>query len=229
MTYVIPLNSSGYDSRLYKAYFTPSETENMGTVMGPLAIAFIEAVNKLPAVVTHYDTKVVEAAINAYNALVDNDDEMAFLNSYVGFDAYVEKYNKSCSEYYIDVTVNKINHLFDMDNSKYSYDIVKDARASYLALTEAERALVSNAAVLDQKIADLAAAMGVTLDFSKTYEEHFVTDEPNEEPPVVDDKGLELWVIIVIAAGSTVAAAAIALGIILFLKRKMRLRRQMTL
>jgi len=218
VTCIVPLNSSGYDSRIYKAFFNTSETDNMGTVMGPLAITFIDAVNKLPSVATRFDDALIEAAINAYNALVDNTEEMAFVDA-----SFVEKFNKARSEYNVSVTENKINHLFDMDNSKYSYDIVKDARASYLALTDSERALVTNSAVLDQKIADLALAMGVTLDFSKTYEEHFATEQPEDEEPPVDEEppaGLDAWVIILIVAGSVIAAGAIAFGVMMFLKKK---------
>ena len=218
LTYVLPTNNSGYDSIIYKAFFTPSETENSGMAMGPYAIAFIDAVKRLPEVVDRFDKALIDAAINAYNALDGKTDEMAYVD-----DAFVAKFNQARSEYNISVTEDKIAHLFDMDNSKYSFDIVKDARASYLALTEAERALVKNASVLDVKIADLAAAMGKTPDFSLSYEDHFPKepDAPTEEPQ--PNGGLKAWQIVLIVCASVVGAALVAGGAVftvIFLKKK---------
>ncbi len=218
LTYVIPTNSSGYDSNVYKAFFTLSEDEDSGAVKGPYAIAFIDAVNKLPETVDRFDRLLVEAAINAYNALDGRNDEMAYID-----DALVARFNKACSEYNISVVENKLAHLFDMDNSKYSFDLVKDARASFLALSEAERALVGNAALLDTKTAELATAMGKTPDFSITYEAHF-PEEPSDDPvepdpkPGDDDNGV--WTIVIIVSASVAVAALAAVGVIVFLKKR---------
>ena len=214
LTYVIPKNSSGYDSRIYKAYFTPVENEDSGIVAGPYALNFIDAVKKLPDVVDRFDEALINAAINAYNALEGKDD-MQFVDP-----SYVEKFNEARSQYNVSVAENKINHLFDMDNSKYSYDIVKDARATYLALTDEERALVSNSAVLDTKIAELASAMGKTLDFSLSYEDYFPApvEPPVDNDPPADDNGGKWWIAVVI--GASVLAAAAAVGVFVFLKKK---------
>ena len=213
LTYVIPVNSDGYDSLLYKAYFNPSETENSGTVMGPKAIAFIEAVKKLPEVADRFDAALIEAAINAYNALMADNVEKETVDA-----SFITKFKKARSEYNVSVVENKINHLFDMYNNKYSFDILKDARASYLALSEEERALVSNAAVIEAKIQQLAAAMGKTPDFSLTYEAHFPEEEPTPDP--VPETENDSWKVIVIVCASVAGVAIIGVGVFFFLKKK---------
>lgn len=223
LTYVIPENSSGYDSKIYLAYFNPTKDETAGTVMGPYAIAFIDAVNKLPETVDRFDVALIEAAINAYNALEGKSDEQ-----YVD-DSLVEKFKKARSEYNVSVAENKINHLFDIDNSKYSFDLVKDARAAYLSLTEDEKAEVKNALTLENKISDLSAVMGVNPDFSLTYEEHFpeapeepetpeAPEPPADEPDGENDDGTLMLVIIISA--SVVGAAVIAFAVVFFLKKR---------
>ncbi len=222
LTYVIPQNSKGYDTIIYTTYFKPSETEDSGVVMGPYAIAFVEAVAKLPETADRFDKAVVEAAINAYNALNNRADEKAFVAQ-----SLIDKFQKARSEYNVDVVTNLINHLFSMDNCKHSFDTLKAARAAYLALTDAERAAVTNASVIDAKIAELTASMGREIDFNLTYEEHF---PETEQPPVEEPNGGEepvppktdVWVIVLIVSLSVLAAAAIAVGVVLFIKKKKR-------
>ena len=218
LTYVIPTNSKGYDSKIYNAYFTLSETENSGTATGPYAIAFMNAVNKLPEVATRFDSLAVETAINAYNALVVKTEEMKLVD-----ESYVAKFNKARNEYYASVAENKIAHLFDMYNNEYSFELLKDARATYLALSDEARALVKNGAVIDEKIADLSAAMGVTVNFDITYAEHFPEiDQPGDpnEPGDNGDSGINGMVVVIIIASAVVAAALIAAGVFFFLKKK---------
>ena len=219
LTYVVPENSSGYDSAIYKAYFGVSE-ENSGVVMGPYAIAFIDAVNKIPEKVDRFNIAEIEAAILAYNALVGKEEEK-YVDS-----SLVEKFNVARSAYNVSVAENKLNHLFDMDNSKYSFDLVKDARETVLALSEDELAALSNAAVLDTKISELAAAMGKQPDFSITYEEHFpkaeeeqppVGDDPTEDPEPQGGNGLVKAIIITV---SVVVALIAAYGVVYFVKIK---------
>lgn len=216
ITYVIPKNSSGYSSKIYNAYFLASTTEDAGDVTGPYAISFMEAVKKLPAVVDRFDEALINEAIDAYNALVGKDD-MSFVD-----DSYVEKFDEARSQYNVSVTENKIAHLFDMDNSKYSYELVKDANESYQALSAAEKADVANASILEAKIADLASKMGKTLDFSLSYEEYFPTsvEPPVDDDPIVDNDGGDATVIIVVAV---IGVAAIAAAVVFVLMRKKRL------
>ncbi|MBQ8381281.1 MAG: leucine-rich repeat protein [Clostridia bacterium] len=218
LTYVIPTNSFGYDSAIYGAYFKASETENSGTVMGPYAISFIEAVRKLPETADRFDKSLIDAAINAYNALVEKKDEMAFVD-----ESYVEKYNKACSQYNVSVAENKIAHLFDIANSEYFFNKVKDAREFYLGLSDADKALVKNASVLDTKIEALKNAMGVEPDFSLNYSDHFA-EEPTEpdvpDDPNGSDNGGNLVTAVIIVAVSVVVLAAAAVVVIVFLKKK---------
>ena len=220
LTYIIPENSSGYDTKVYKAYFNSSD-ETSGTVMGPYAIDFIDAVNNLPDVVDRFDTALIEAAIVAYNALEGREDA-AYISA-----SLVEKFNKARSEYNVSVVEHKIRQLFDIDNSKYSFDKVKDANAAYLALTEDERIRISNVDVLENKKSDLCAVMGINPDFSKEYEDHFVSDDPViDEPPVIDDpidggdENNGLAVVLIIVGAAVLLAGAAVVAFILLKKKK---------
>lgn len=185
--------------------------------MGPYAVAFVDAVNKLPTVADRFDEELIVAAINAYNALEGRSD-IEFID-----EALIERFLKARSEYNVSVVENKIAHLFDMDNSKYSFDKVKDARAAYLALTEKERAMVSNAMVLENKISDLSAIMGVNPDFSIDYEAHFpdAPDAPDDPAdPGSQGKDSSTLVIVIIISASVLVAASAAFAVVLFLKKK---------
>ncbi len=216
LTYVIPTNSDGYDSRLYKAYFNPSDSESSGEVTGPYAIAFMEAVNKLPEAITRFDEALINNAINAYNALAGTADEKFVEQS------YYDRYNEARILYNVSVMENQINHLFDMDSSEYSYNLLKAAVLSFESLTDAEKARVANADTLDVKKAELSAAMGKELDFSLEYKDYFPAEEENgnggnvtEEP---DGKNGGTVAIIIVA--SVMAAAAVAAAVLLVLKKK---------
>ena len=217
LTYVIPLNSSGYDSVLYKAYFEPSATENSGTVMGADVIAFIEAVKQLPEVVDRFDATLIEDAITAYNKISGKESEMACID-----EAYILKFNEARSQYNVSVVENKFAHLFDMDMTKVCFEFIKDARASYLALTDAERVAVSNASVLDQKLAELNTVWGKEVDLSLTYEENLPSsDEPNNpEPPIVgnDPNEFDAWIIIAIIGA--VILVGVAVVVVVLAKKK---------
>jgi len=107
-----------------------------------------------------------------------------------------------------------------MDNSKYSYDLLKDAVASFEKLTAEEKALVSNAATLDAKKADLSAKMGKELDFTLNYEDYFKSEEnepPVDVPPTKDDGS---WVVVVIVVASVVVAAAAATAVFFIIRKK---------
>ena len=188
--------------------------------MGPYAIAFVEAVAKLPESADRFDKALVEAAINAYNALEKRTDEKAFVDK-----ALFDKFQKVRSEYNVDVVTNLINHLFSMDNCQRSFDVLKEARAAYLALTDAERALVTNGSLIETKTEELAAAMGKEIDFNLTYAEHFPEDQPPQDDPGEQDPPApqpKTWVIVLIVALSVVAAGAIAVVVVVLIKKKKR-------
>ena len=213
LIYIIPLNSSGYDSRLYSAYFNPSETENSGTVTGPNVLAFVEAVENLPVEITRFDTKLINAAINAYNAL--SKTEMAEID-----EAYINRFIEARRVYNASVVINKINHVFDMYNSEYAYNTLKSAVASFEALSAEEKALVSNAAVLETKKAELAEKMGKTLDFTLSYSDYFpATEENNNDTTDAPEKN-NGWVIVLIVGVSVIVLAAAAAVVLLLLKKK---------
>jgi hypothetical protein len=214
---------------LYKAYFNPSD-ENSGVTVGKFAIAFINAVKKLPAQVDRFAKPLVDDAITAYNALVEHQDELDMVDK-----ALLDRFHEARKACNVSVVVNKINHLFDMDNSEYCFNIVKDARASFNALTDEEKALVGNADVLTQKIEALIAAMNVEVDFEKTYADHFPEQTNPEIPPVVtppdddDDKPvIELWIILVIVGAAVVVIGAVCAVVIAVGKKKKATKEQGT-
>ena len=199
---------------IYAAYFDIAE-ETSGITAGKYAIAFNEAVAKLPENIDRFDKLLMDNAIVAYNALMSRPDEKAFVT-----DETMERFATLRIAYNVNVTTAKIARIFDVDNSEYTYNLIKDARASYLALSDAEREMIANAEVLDTKIDELAKAMGCELNFDLTYGEHFATvdPEPPHDDPPAEDNGL-VTVIIVICA-CALGAAAIAVAIVLILKNK---------
>ena len=221
MTAVLPENHhAGYDSLIYRAFFTFSE-ENTGVTAGKYAVDFIEAAKKLPEVVDRFDKLVVDNAIIAYNALLSHSDELKFVE-----EEYISRYNIAVSQYAVDVVEDKIAHLFDIDASKYSFDMVKDANVSFLALTAEERESVENKEVLDAKIAALAAALDTELDFTKEYEDHVKAEDPipDPEPPADNDGGLDTWVIVLIAVLGAVLVGGGAAVAFIIVKKKRRER-----
>jgi hypothetical protein len=135
-------------------------------------------------------------------------------------DATVAKFTKARSEYNVSVAENKINRLFYVDNSKYSFDLVKDARETFLALTDDEKAQVSNALALENKISDLTAAMGVNPDFSLTYEEHFPEQQEPVDPPAPAEDDSDILTVIIIVTVSLIAAATAAVAVVVILKKR---------
>ena len=210
---ILPDNCDGYDSLIYNAYFTTSE-ETSGVTAGQYAIAFTEAVSKLPANVDRFDRIVVEAAITAYNALMRHTDEKAFVDESVfnTFEAARKAYN-------VDVVEDKIAHLFDMDKLEYCFNNVKDAKNAYDKLSTEEKALVTNASVLDEKIAALNALYGKEIDFNLSYAENLgVQDDApvdNNEPD-----GIKAWVIVLIVVGSVLVLGGAAVVTVILIKRK---------
>jgi hypothetical protein len=219
ITYVIPNNCEGYDSVLYNAYFKPSE-ETAGDVKhGSFALAFIEAALKLPEVADRFDKALIDAAINAYNALEGQASELASVDP-----SLIEHFKKVRAEYNISVVENKIARLFDMAKTEFSFERLKDARASFQALTADEQARVSNAAVIDTKVAELAAAMGIDeIDFTKTFAENLPEEPDIIEPPVQQPGGCKAGCGSVMNPSSLalfVLATATTIAILVFIKKK---------
>ena len=218
LTCITPANSENYDSVLYNAFFATTE-QGTNTVLGANALAFINAANALPATVDRFDKALIDAAVTAYNVLLDRPDEMATVDP-----ALIEKFLVARAQYNVSVAENKIAHLFTMAKNEYSFEKVKDARAFFLALSETEKAAVENAARLDTKLAELTAAMGMEPDFSKTFKEHYPDapggnpgDEPGDPKPGNDNN---VGTVILIVSVSVVVVAAIAVGVILVIKKK---------
>ena len=110
---------------------------------------------------------------------------------------------------------------------------VEAAREANIALeprrlTAEEKALVSNADKLNTKIEELKAVMGKDVDFTKTFDEHFPSENqgtvPGETQPTQPDNGGQQnngsnnTVLIVVIA--VVVVAGIAAGVVVFLKKK---------
>ena len=215
MTAIVPEVCVGYDSLLYNAYFNLSEEENSGISAGRYAIDFMDAVYNLPENIDRFDRLLMEAAINAYNALEAHADEMQFVD-----DNSMEKFERLRSIYNVNVVEGKLARLFGMYNSEYCFNLLKDATSSYLALTEAERAMVNAAGTLDEKKAQLAAAMGVdTIDFNLTYAQNLPAKDPSEDPGA-DDGSDAVLIIIIVSASVLVLAAAGAVVFFLLKKKK---------
>ncbi|MBE6633080.1 MAG: hypothetical protein E7620_01915 [Ruminococcaceae bacterium] len=180
LTCVLPDNCEGYDSMIYRAYFTVAE-ETSGATAGKFAIAFTDAAKKLPAVTDRFDKLLVDAAIVAYNALEGHPEELAVVDQ-----ALIDRFQKARSEYLIDVAEDKIAHLFDLDCSEYAFEAVKEAKEAFEALSKEEQALVENAPRLSAKLEELTVVMGMEPDFNRPFREHFPEEPTPEDPPVVE-------------------------------------------
>ena len=214
MNATIPENCFGYDGLAYKAYFNIVEDANSGVVAGKYAIAFEEAVYKLPENIDRFDRLLIEAAINAYNALAAHEDEKQFVSAET-----IAKFERARVLYNVNVVDGKIGRLFGMYNTEYCFNLLKDATEAYLALTDEEKEMVSSPETLDSKKAALALAMGVEdIDFSLSYSENLPTEEPPVDPPV--DDGPEGWVIALIVIASVVVAGGVGACLYFFVFRK---------
>ncbi|MBQ8719558.1 MAG: leucine-rich repeat protein [Clostridia bacterium] len=217
MTAVIPENCVGYDSLLYKAYFNVTDAENSGKAAGRYAIAFMEAVYNLPENIDRFDKLLMEEAIGAYNALEVHKDEKGDVDA-----ATLDKFTRLRSIYNVNVVDGMIARLFGMYNTEHSFNKLKEATGAYLALSDEERAMVAHPDVLDTKLTQLTAAMGVEVDFSKSYSEHFASENPPSDEPPVDnnDGGGFPWPVVAIVAACVVVAAGAVSIVFIFLKRK---------
>ena len=101
---------------------------------------------------------------------------------------------------------------------------VEEAKKAYDALSATDKALITNASVLDEKIADLNVIYGKDVDFNLTYKENVGVEEEetptdpgeNEEP----NEGVKPWVIVLIVVGSVLVLAGGAAAAVILIKKK---------
>ena len=211
---VVPDNCEGYESLIYDAYFTLSETTS-GVTAGKYANAFMDAVSKLPANVDNFDTLLVNEAINAYNALMAHTDEVAFVDQsvFATFESVRTAYNVATVTY-------KIDHLYDMDKLEYTFNKVKEAKEAFDALTSEEKALVTNVSKLEAKIADLNTIYGKTVDFTLSYAENAGVDDVDPSEPGDADPTNMVLIIVLIAVGSVLVLGGATVVTVILIKRK---------
>ncbi len=179
LTMQIPVNSFGYDSPIYKAYFNVSD-QLLPETLGRYASEFLNAVKALRDLpqIDRYATTQINDAITAYNRLVANKEERYVEQSDLNF------YNEALSLYYIDVAYHSITHLYTMDDSLYSYKTLSAALQNYNRLSGEEKfqldTLLSDAGfqsaktILDAKSAEYKQASGFNGDVSKDYVDHVI-------------------------------------------------------
>ena len=177
----------------------------------------MNAVEKLPAVVDRFDKTLVDTAVTAYNALMAHPEELEFVN-----DAYFATFESARSAYNVDFVTDKIAHLYDMDKLEYCFNNVKEAKKAYDALSAADKALIPNAQVLQDKIADLNAIYGKVVDFNLSYAENVGVEEEPAEPGDTEepDGGLKTWVIVLIVVSSVLVLAGGAAVTVILIRKK---------
>ena len=186
---------------------------------GKFAVDFMDAVKKLPATVDRFDKTLVDIAVTAYNALMAHPEELNFVS-----ESYFTTFESARSAYNVDYVINKIAHLYDMDKLEYCFNNVKEAKNAYDALSATDKALITNASVLDEKIAALNAIYGKEVDFNLSYKDNVGVEE--EETPVdpgennEPDKGMKPWAIVLIVVGSVLVLAGGAAVTVILIKKK---------
>ena len=214
---ILPDNCDGYDALAYRAYFDVSE-DTSGVTAGKYAVTFMDAVDKLPEQVDRFDKLLVDAAVTAYNALMAHTDEVEFVT-----DEYFRTFEIARSAYNVDFVTDKIAKLYDTDKLEYCFNKIKDAKKAYDALSASDKALITNAAVLEQKIAELTALYGREIDFNLSYKENVGTDELPEDPNGGDNEepkdGIKTWVIVLIVVGSVLVLAGGAAAVLVIRKK----------
>ncbi len=223
LVYVYPENSEGYDTLLYKTYFDDKVDENgvritSGKAIGKNAYWFTELCKYIPATVTWKHADQIGEIEFYYNSLLASSTELTDVQ-----EAVLAKYLKAKEQLNASIVTRKLEQLFDVDNSKYSYDRIRDAYNAYSKLTEAEKVLVTNQAVLYEKISALEEELDEEIDFSKEYDSYknaYKTDVEEAKPASTN------WIVIVcsVLGGAMLIAAGILGFVILQKKRKQKER-----
>lgn len=223
LVYVYPENSEGYDTLLYKTYFDDKVDENgvritSGKAIGKNAYWFTELCKYIPTTITWKHADQIGEIEFYYNSLLASSTELTDVQ-----EAVLAKYLKAKEQLNASIVTRKLEQLFDVDNSKYSYDRIRDAYNAYSKLTEAEKVLVTNQAVLYEKISALEEELDEEIDFSKEYDSYknaYKTDVEEAKPASTN------WIVIVcsVLGGAMLIAAGILGFVILQKKRKQKER-----
>ncbi|MDE7095819.1 MAG: leucine-rich repeat domain-containing protein, partial [Anaeroplasmataceae bacterium] len=218
LKYIYPSDSEGYDTLLYRTYFDDTLDGNgnrvtSGSTIGKNAYLFMEYCKAIPdSGITWKHLDVVGDAEFYYNALVNDASQMAKVDP-----AVLAKFLRAKECLNASVVSRLIGHIYDVDNSKYSYDRIKYAFEEYASLTEAEKVLVDNATTLTEKISDLEKALDEEIDFSKEYSEYKNAFKVEEAKP----KKSFPWVILVCSiVGGLALSGAVVVTIVFVKKRK---------
>ncbi len=208
---------------LYKTYFDDKVDENgvritSGKAIGKNAYWFTELCKYIPATVTWKHADQIGEIEFYYNSLLASSTELTDVQ-----EAVLAKYLKAKEQLNASIVTRKLEQLFDVDNSKYSYDRIRDAYNAYSKLTEAEKVLVTNQAVLYEKISALEEELDEEIDFSKEYDSYknaYKTDVEEAKPASTN------WIVIVcsVLGGAMLIAAGILGFVILQKKRKQKER-----
>ncbi len=217
LTYIYPENSEGYDSLIYKTYFDDVVDDHgnrvtSGKTMGLSASKFNELCKYIPSSITWKDADQLGEIEFYYNSLLADSSQM----SYVAEDT-IALYLRAKECLNASITSRLIQRLFDVDNSKYSYDRIRTAYQSYSNLTEAEKVLVENYSTLVQKLADLEDVLDEELDFTKEYESYKNANKEEVEPKEQSNT----WIIILCSClGAVLLAGAVGSVVIILIKKK---------
>ena len=160
LTMQIPVNSSGYDSLIYRVYFNEAPVKGEET-MGRYAIDFIDAVKQLQQLdkIDRFAEKQINAATVAYNMLMANKGDLKYVDS-----SYQTFYTDALKAYNVDLARHALESLLPMADNRSSYDMLTEANTLYNALSGEEKAMLDTAlgtsakTLLDNKIAEYKAA-----------------------------------------------------------------------
>ncbi|MCM1130257.1 MAG: leucine-rich repeat protein [Roseburia sp.] len=216
VSYVYPTDSEGYDSLLYKTFFDDKldlegERITSGNTIGKNAYLFMELCKAIPETVTWKNADVIGDIEFYYNALLQDSSQMANVDSNV-----LAKYLRAKECLNASKVSRQIERLYDVDNSKYSYDRIKNVYEEFSVLTEAEKVLVDNTATLTEKIADLEKALDEEIDFSKDYSEYKNAFKTEEVPPKKDFP----WIILVCSIVGGLALIGFIVVTIVFVRKR---------
>lgn len=219
LTYVYPENSEGYDTLLYKTYFDDKLDKDgnritSGVTIGKNAYLFMELCKYIPNEVTWKHSDQIGEIEFYYNSLlVSSIAEMESVPEEV-----LAKYRKAKEQLNASIVTRKLEQLYDVDNSKYSYDRIRDAYTAYAKLTEAEKVLVKNNSILFEKVSDLETILDEEIDFTREYDTYKNAYKTVEEPTSTSSN---TWIVILCSVlGAVLLIAAGIIGFVALKKKR---------